>query len=273
MTTDRLRTTLAAAALAASVSIAGVASAHESKDSGKHGGVAKPCKAKAKGKGYEVQGSFAWADLEQVAGAATTRTNDDRFSGTVVVDVEKGNRRGRRDLGLSSYAVSGVRVIGAAADGTLPGEGTRVQLVGKQLTAKQTRSCDPQPTTPEPTTPTDPEPTASQLGRPTSGPKHEDVDDDATDEVVATDDDATEDDRSAGDDPKGDDEAKSEDDAKSTDDAKPHDRKHGHSKTEDVEKDADEDAGEDAADEEPAAVTDVAIRVVHFKVRPKAARR
>lgn len=278
MTTDRLRTTLAAAALAASVSIAGVASAHESKGSGKHGGVAKPCKAKAKGKGYEVQGSFAWADLEQVAGAATTRTNDDRFSGTVVVDVEKGNRRGRRDLGLSSYAVSGVRVIGAAADGTLPGEGTRVQLVGKQLTAKQTRSCDPQPTTPdpttpEPTTPTDPEPTASQLGRPTSGPKHEDVDDDATDEVVATDDDATEDDRSAGDDPKGDDESTSDDDAKSTDDAKPHDRKHGHSKTEDVAQDDDEDAGEDAADEEPAAVTDVAIRVVHFKVRPKAARR
>lgn len=280
MTTDRFRTTLAAAALAASVSIVGVASAHEGKDSGKHGGKSKPCKVKGKGKGYEVQGSFAWADLEQVAGAATPRTNDDRFTGTVVVDVEKGNRRGRRDLGLSLYTVTGVRVIGAAADGTLPGEGARVQLVGKQLTAAQARSCDPAPTTPAPTTPepttpgepTDPEPTASLLERPAVGPKVDDPAADETDDVVAAEDHASDDERSADDDPKGDDHAKPDDD-----DATPHDRKPGHPKSGDDAGD-DDDASDDSASDddaagEPTAVTDVAIRVVHFKVRPKAARR
>lgn len=282
MTTDRLRFSLAAAALAATVSFAGVASAHEGK--AKDGsGTSKPCKTspKVKGKGYEVQGRFAWADLEQVAGASTTRTNDDRYSGTVVVDVLKGNKRGRRDVGLSSYSVTGVRVIGAAADGTLPAEGTRVQLVGKQLVGKQARNCAPGPTTPEPTTPTEPEPTATQFGRPVYDdpalPAGEEVDED-----IATDESA-DDDRTIDDDPKpaDEDEAKPEDERKSEDDAKADDD--ADAKKDDSPKrrpkvvdDAPADEEDTAADEEtvePAAVTDVAIRVVHFKVRPAAARR
>lgn len=254
MTNDRLRTTLAAAALAATVSIAGVASAHETSGKGSQGGgKSKPCGSKGKGKGYEVQGAFAWADLEQVAGVGTARTNDDRFSGTVVVDVAKGNRRGRRDLGLSLYTVTGVRVIGAAADGTLPAEGARVQLVGKQLAAKQARSCDSTPTTPEPTTPTEPESTATRSGRPTEPKTEEPSGSDDEDTVVASDDDPASDDRAVDDEPKPDADAPAAED--------------------DPAADADAAAEDDAVDEEPTAVADVAIRVVHFKVRPASARR
>lgn len=271
VTLDRLRTSLAAAALAASVSIAGVASAHEGKDSGKSGGSAKACKGKAKGKGYEVQGLFSSADLEQVAGAGTARTNDDRFSGTVVVEVQKGNRRGRRDVGLSLYAVTGVRVLGTAADGTLPAEGARVQLVGKQLVGKPARSCEPAPTTPtpttpEPTTPTDEDPTATALanrpgdrGPKTDDPEPEELDEDeATEDVSSDDDSASEDRASATDDDKASDDGRGKDDDRrktSSDDAPS----------------GDDDSSTAADDEEvaePTAVTDVAIRVVHFKVRP-----
>ncbi len=263
---DRLRTSLAAGLLLASVSIAGVANANEGRGEGKGHGKSKAKSCKKHGKGYLVHGSFAGGDLTRVAGADTERWGDDRYSGTVIVEVSKGNKRGRRDVGLSSYAVTNVRVIGAAADGTLPAEGTRVDLVGKQKPA-----CDVAPTTPDPTTPTTPtettpDPTATPLWQEEHGPKNHDA------PLPSDDDETVADDAAPADAPKSD---PSETDdapaAKESPRGKDKDRVDDHDHVND-----DDDAESDDDEVEattPTAVTDVAVRVVHFKVRPAAARR
>lgn len=130
---------------------------------GGHGhGKGKQKKSKChKGKGYEVQGTLAEGTaLAQSAGAETKRRSDDRFSGTLVVDVTQGNKRGRRDLGLSSYAVESVKLVGQRTDG-LPELGARVLLVGKQTAAGCTGG-PTDPTDPPVDYPTDPQPTASR---------------------------------------------------------------------------------------------------------------
>ena len=89
--------------------------------------------------GYEVRGTIEPGGmLKRVAGAATARRADDRYSGTLTVNVLRGNKRGRRDLGLHTYAVSSVRLPGiAAADQVAPIEGARVTLGGKSTAAKR----------------------------------------------------------------------------------------------------------------------------------------
>lgn len=164
----KLRITLAAATLVAAVPAAGIASAHEGKGKG-HGN--KPAKRCDRGKGYEAKGLLAdGSSLEQVAGAGTVRRGDDRFSGTVVVRVKQGNKRGRDDQGLTSYVVTNVRALGTVAgDDPLPPVGTRVQVVGKLAkpcapapTTPTTPSPSPTPT-PEPSPSPTPDPVASQL--------------------------------------------------------------------------------------------------------------
>lgn len=157
-----LRIALAAATLVAAVPAAGIASAHEGKGKGHDN---KPAKRCDRGKGYEAKGLLAaGSSLEQVAGAGTVRRGDDRFSGTVVVQVKQGNKRGRQERGLTSYVVTNVRALGTvAADDPLPPVGTRVQVVGKLA-----KPCAPAPTTPTPS-PT-PAPTATPEPSPTATP-------------------------------------------------------------------------------------------------------
>lgn len=109
-------------------------------------GKGKPAKTKsakvcqAGGKGYEVQGVLLeGSSLGQISGAATKRRSDDRWSGTLIVDVQAGNKRGRADRGVRTYEVVAVRLRGAAVDTPpTPTPGARVSLSGKQLAAKCT---------------------------------------------------------------------------------------------------------------------------------------
>lgn len=160
----RLTTPLSALALVVAVPAAALAGGNGNKDHAKsdghgHGKGKQTCKHG--GKGYEVQGLLAAGSaLSQVAGADTARRGDDRYSGTLVVQVKQGNRRGRADVGLSSYAVSSVRAKGTVTGAApLPAVGSRVLLVGKQAKACVT------PTTP--TTPATPTASASSLDEPT----------------------------------------------------------------------------------------------------------
>lgn len=254
---DRFRTTLASAALIASLSVAGVASAnggsgHEP-GHGKGKGKTKVCKKKH-GKGYLVHGFYVGGDLTQVAGADTARWGDDRWSGTVIVEVTKGNKRGRRDVGLSSYAVKDVRVVGAK-DGVVPDEGTRLQLIGKQNAGCAPAPTTPTtpPTTPEPTTPTTPEPTATLS-------EYSSEEEPAREHPAEP----TENEATEPEEPKG----------KHGKD-KHGDHEHGADKGKDhhdgYDDEYDDEDYDDEADEttvdEPTPVTDVTIRVVHFKLR------
>lgn len=138
-----LRTTLALAGLIAIVPTAGIASAKG--DDRSDDGPKRPCAMKG-GKGYEAKGALAEGSvLEQVAGADTANRRDDRYSGTLVVNVKKGNKRGRADKGLTSFTLTAVRVKGLV-DGALPAVGTRVDLNGKMP-----RNCPVEPTTPSTT--------------------------------------------------------------------------------------------------------------------------
>lgn len=164
-----LRTSLAAAVLFAAVPTASIASAHGDRGHGAKGGHGKPGKRCDRGgRGYEAAGRLAdGSTLEQTAGADTARRSDDRYSGTLVVNVRRGNKRGRADKGVTTFVVTGVRAMGTVSgDDPLPAVGTRVQLRGTTTAA----SC-PTPTTPAATTPTTPDPVATQAsaGEPSSG--------------------------------------------------------------------------------------------------------
>ncbi len=113
-----LRTTLALAGLIAIVPTAGIASAKG--DDRSDDGPKRPCAQKS-GKGYEAKGALAEGSvLEQVAGADTANRRDDRYSGTLVVNVKKGNKRGRADKGLTSFTLTAVRVKGLVDGALLP---------------------------------------------------------------------------------------------------------------------------------------------------------
>ena len=187
-----LRPALAAGLVLASVSICGVASASETHGSAKAHGAAKAKGCKKQGKGYTVQGTFAGGELTRIAGGATARRTDDRYSGTIIVDVSSGNSRGRRDVGLRSYAVTGVRTAGITIDGELPAEGARVELTGKLKTACKAGA-------------------ASRLAE-------DETEDEAADDDVTVEDASSDDDGSSSDDRAGD-PSESDDDSPATDDA------------------------------------------------------
>jgi hypothetical protein len=148
----RFRTGVAVA-VAAAAAIGPAAGLASSSDD--HAG---PASCAHPGKGYEVQGLLvAGSSLSQVKGSATDRAGDDRFDGVLVVDVKQGNRRGRADLGLHSYSLSGVRVHrGSSAGSAVPAVGTRVLIVGQQRSAADAKRCQGSDDAGEATTPTSP---------------------------------------------------------------------------------------------------------------------
>ncbi|MEA2220827.1 MAG: hypothetical protein QOJ35_3453 [Solirubrobacteraceae bacterium] len=86
--------------------------------------------------GYVAAGLYVSSALQQVAGADTPTPRDDRYDGTLVVDVKRGNHAASADEGTQkTYALAGVRVRFADRndDGTRdqPVAGDRVKLDGK----------------------------------------------------------------------------------------------------------------------------------------------
>jgi len=86
----------------------------------------RPCPHKV---GYVASGTLTQAaTLTQVAGAGTTDTRDDRYSGTLVVNVTHGNFHAKGTKGVHTYNVSNIR-LGKNVTSTPPA-GTRVRLIG-----------------------------------------------------------------------------------------------------------------------------------------------
>lgn len=147
MRTSLRHTVIATALIAALPLSVATAGTHTKSPAGK----AQKAKAKSKhkkdkclkGKSYEVRGTLAsGSSVTQVAGAGTAKRSDDRYSGTLVVDVLYGNKRGRRDLGVSSYAISSVPLRGIAK-GAQPAVDSPIQLVGRQTLAGCTKPVRP----------------------------------------------------------------------------------------------------------------------------------
>ncbi|MEH3055183.1 MAG: hypothetical protein PGN13_14485 [Patulibacter minatonensis] len=150
-----LKITLAAAAIAVAAPVTGVANAHGGKGNGPGKEASSRCD---RGQGYVARGTLAdGSTLTQVAGADTERRGDDRFSGTVIVDVTtskqrgRGARRGRAarstDSGLTSYELVGVRALGTVTGSEpLPAVGVRVTLVGAVPKAGCVARPEPTPT-------------------------------------------------------------------------------------------------------------------------------
>lgn len=93
--------------------------------------------------GYNAKGLLVSHTLTQTKGADTpTDTGDDRYSGTVEVDVKKANHKGQK--GVQTFTVTDVKVTfyDANGDGTVeqPVAGDRVKVHGK--ITKLNKRCD-----------------------------------------------------------------------------------------------------------------------------------
>ncbi len=99
--------------------------------------------------GYNARGTFVSSTLNQTAGAATPERRDDRYSGSVVVNVTKANHKA--PTGPQTFTLNNAKVKFADADGNgvadEPKEGDRVKLHGKVTKLK--RKCDQTGFTPE----------------------------------------------------------------------------------------------------------------------------
>ena len=111
------------------------ASAHDS----------KPAKAKSCTPhkiGYNASGTLVSQALTQSRGADTAERGDDRYSGTLTVNVRKANHRAPR--GEQTYTVENARVKFYDADRNnipdVPKAGDRVKLHGKITTLR--KKCD-----------------------------------------------------------------------------------------------------------------------------------
>lgn len=95
---------------------------------------------------YVAFGDYVSGSLTQTQGAATTAdASDDRWSGTLVVDVKRTNKHGRADKGKQkTYTLTDARLqlADANADGTpdAPVAGDRVRVQGK--VTRLHRKCD-----------------------------------------------------------------------------------------------------------------------------------
>jgi len=101
---------------------------------------------------YVAAGLYVSSTLEQVAGASTPTLRDDRYDGTLVVDVKRSNKAGRADKGTQkTYTLDDTRVRFADRndDGTRdqPVAGDRVKLQGK--VTKLRGGCDASEFTPQ----------------------------------------------------------------------------------------------------------------------------
>jgi hypothetical protein len=110
---------------------------------------AKPHPTKHKAKdctphdvGYHARGTLVSQALTQTAGADTDKRGDDRYSGTLTVDVTKANHRAPK--GEQTYTVENARVHFYDADrdhvADMPKAGDRVKVHGK--ITKLRKQCD-----------------------------------------------------------------------------------------------------------------------------------
>ncbi len=95
---------------------------------------------------YNAGGLLVDASLTQTRGADTERRKDDRYSGTVTVDVKRGNRAAKADVGTTqTYTLTDVRARFADTndDGTkdAPVAGDRVHVMGK--ITRDNERCNP----------------------------------------------------------------------------------------------------------------------------------
>ena len=92
--------------------------------------------------GYRASGALVEQALTQTAGAGTSRRGDDRYSGTLTVDVSRANHRAA--TGEQTYTLDDARVRFYDADhnGTAdkPKAGDRVKVRGK--TTRLAKKCD-----------------------------------------------------------------------------------------------------------------------------------
>jgi hypothetical protein len=103
---------------------------------------------------YNAGGLFVDGSLTQTQGADTERRKDDRYSGSVTVDVKRGNRAAKADVGTTkTYTLTDVRVHFADTngDGTAdaPVAGDRVRVMGK--VTRDNERCNPDDAATEPT--------------------------------------------------------------------------------------------------------------------------
>jgi hypothetical protein len=84
--------------------------------------------------GFDARGLLVSQTLTQTAGAGTATRADDRYSGTLTVDVKRANHRAPD--GVQTYTLDNDRVRFGSAD---PKAGDRVKLHGKLAR----KGCDP----------------------------------------------------------------------------------------------------------------------------------
>jgi hypothetical protein len=99
--------------------------------------------------GYNARGTLVSSSLTQSAGAATPERRDDRYSGTVTVNVTKANHKA--PTGEQTFTLDNAKVKFADADhngvADEPKAGDRIKLHGKVTRLK--RKCDQTGFTPE----------------------------------------------------------------------------------------------------------------------------
>jgi hypothetical protein len=92
--------------------------------------------------GYKAAGTLVSQALTQAKGADTAKRGDDRYSGTLTVDVKKANHRAPK--GAQTYTVENARVHFYDADhnhvADVPKAGDRVKVSGK--ITKLRNQCD-----------------------------------------------------------------------------------------------------------------------------------
>lgn len=95
-----------------------------------HHNAADHCKPRAVG--FHASGSLVSQALTQTAGADTSTKRDDRYSGTVTVEVKRANHRA--PAGVQTYTLDNDRVH--FSHGAAPAAGDRVKLYGKLTRAR-----------------------------------------------------------------------------------------------------------------------------------------
>ena len=124
---------IATVALASAALLATPAAAHKSDQSHNHGNGKAP-KCKTHNVAYVASGTLVSHTLAQTQGADTpNKASDDRYSGTLTVQVRKTNKHARRDKGQSrEYTLENDRVsFGEGVTLATAVPGTRVKLIGK----------------------------------------------------------------------------------------------------------------------------------------------
>jgi hypothetical protein len=92
--------------------------------------------------GYNARGTLESQSLTQTQGASTTKRSDDRYSGTITVDVKKTNHKSATGSQTFTLDNDRVKFYDANHDGTAdqPKTGDRVRLHGK--TTRLAKKCD-----------------------------------------------------------------------------------------------------------------------------------